>query len=41
MCLEEAEAAIDRLIKELQELKKNWQAWRESPLGSAGEESKN
>jgi hypothetical protein len=52
MCLEEAEAAIDRLIKELQELKKKirklfredkkkWQAWRDHPLGSVGEEGKN
>lgn len=52
MCVEEAEAAIDRLVTELQELKKKtrklfredkkkWQAWRESPLGSAGEESNN
>jgi hypothetical protein len=52
MCVEEAETAIDGLIEELEELKpkarkdfredkKKWQAWRESPLGSARQEGKN
>jgi len=52
MCAEESDAVIDGFIKEFEALKpklrklfredkKRWQAWRESPLGSGGKESKN